>query len=808
MPPARIGYGARMRSCLAASVVLLFAPALAAQRSPVDDTWGHSRHGAEFDGGPRQAAYLMQGLNPAVRFPVEGISPAAQAFFDQAVCQQHGFWYLEAERSFRQVAMLHPDCAMAYWGMALANVEDPKRAASFIGQAVQRQKGATEAEQRWIDAWAKYLQVDDGLRAELQSGDAARQLRAREELAKRNEKRDEKKLCRDLVRDMEAMLRKDPHNIELRALLAIQLWRNEGHGLPITSHLAADGLLDEVFRAVPNHPAHHFRVHLWDNEKAEYALDSAVALGATAPGIAHQWHMGGHIFAKLNRHADAAFQQEASSRVDHAFMVRDRVMPFAIHNYGHNQEWLARSLSHVGRVHDALGIATNLVELPRHPDKNVLSKGADIAGYGRSRLLDLCEDHELWQRAVELHRDGYLDPVEDGKLEAARLAVLGRARFRIGDTDGGASVIADARQLLAQVRAKRAKAMDEAEAGALDRKEPEDKVKQAMEDARRPATDEVRAALDVIAELEAEQLLATGDAKAALAALEKAKAVPAVQRADMHLAAGDAAKAVEILEGEAKAKPGRVPVLARLAAALHAAGKADVARTRFDELRTLAGQADLDTPLMARIAPLAAAAGAPADWRLPQPPAADVGQRPAPDALGPFRFEPWAAAPLALPAVDGSSFALQAPRERATLVVFFLGFGCSHCVEQLVAIGKATRALADAGIDVVAVGADPADRAFESLAAMAEQDRPTFTILADPELASFKAWRCHDDFESMALHGTFLVAPSGRVLWQEVSAQPFVRIDWLLAESRRLLHLAARAPAPAIGAPTDAAPGR
>ncbi len=42
-------------------------------------------------------------------------------FFDQGVCQLHGFWYFEAERSFRQVAAVDPDCAMAYWGMARAN---------------------------------------------------------------------------------------------------------------------------------------------------------------------------------------------------------------------------------------------------------------------------------------------------------------------------------------------------------------------------------------------------------------------------------------------------------------------------------------------------------------------------------------------------------------------------------------------------------------------------------------------------------------------------------------------------------------
>jgi hypothetical protein len=33
------------------------------------------------------------------------------------------------------------------------------------------------------------------------------------------------------------------------------------------------------------------------------------------------WHMSGHIWAKLDRHADAAWQQEASARVDHAYMM-------------------------------------------------------------------------------------------------------------------------------------------------------------------------------------------------------------------------------------------------------------------------------------------------------------------------------------------------------------------------------------------------------------------------------------------------------------------------------------------------------
>src|SRR4051794_32501290 len=81
---------------------------------------GHSSHGETFDEGPRHAAYLM-GTTGSVNFPVTTTVPEAQKFFNQGIGQLHGFWFLEAERSFRQAAALDPQCAMAYWGMSMAN---------------------------------------------------------------------------------------------------------------------------------------------------------------------------------------------------------------------------------------------------------------------------------------------------------------------------------------------------------------------------------------------------------------------------------------------------------------------------------------------------------------------------------------------------------------------------------------------------------------------------------------------------------------------------------------------------------------
>ena len=123
---------------------------------------GHSYHGEAFNEGPRQRAYLMGGTGK-VNFPVTTHSEKVQAFINQGVGQLHGFWFLEAERSFRQAAAIDPQCAMAYWGAATAAYNDRKRAQGFIAKAVELKSQVTEREQMYIDAANAYFagETDD-----------------------------------------------------------------------------------------------------------------------------------------------------------------------------------------------------------------------------------------------------------------------------------------------------------------------------------------------------------------------------------------------------------------------------------------------------------------------------------------------------------------------------------------------------------------------------------------------------------------------------------------------------------------------
>ena len=775
---------------------LLLALSLHAQQEP-QDSFGHSRHGSEFDEGPRQAAYLMEGMNPDLHFQVSTDNELAQQFFNQGICQLHGFWYFEAERSFRQAALLDPDCAMAYWGMCVSNRENHKRALGFIAQAVQRSANVSPREQLWIDAWADRYQLNDEAKAELQSGDTDRVTKAREQLLEDKGKdpgRDERKrLQRDLIRGLETVVAAHPDDIEAKALLAIQSWHNAGVGIQISSHGAVNALLDQVFDEAPLHPAHHYRIHLWDREKGERALQSAALIGHSAPAIAHQWHMGGHIFARLDRHDDAAWMQEASARCDHAQMMRDRVMPYEIHNYGHNNEWLCRSLQHVGRIYEAVSLAKNMVELPRHPERNRVERGGNIAGYGRTRLLQVLRDFELWDELIACCELPFIEPTDQLRRQADRIVALGTAHFRKEDLQAAQAVVDSLDQMIADRRQQRAEAVDAAEDKAIADKKSKEDIRKAMQEALKSAENDLEQLRKARRRLEAERLFAVGEAEAALTELEQSGRASQLEKALAHRRAGKLDKAIELLEKEVGSKKNQVLPLAHLCATLHEAERLEEATAEFEKLRRVAGHADLDAPPLEQLAALASQLDVPTDWRLPEATRDDVGERPALDSLGPFRWSPIKAPPVALPIAGGGELNLAKRAGRPTLIVFYLGFGCVHCIEQLQAFAPKSEEFAKLGIDIIAIGTQPTEEVAKILAAQSEEDRFPFPLACDPDLDSFRDYRAYDDFEQMPLHSTVLIDGSGLVRWQDISYEPFDEVDWLLQECERLLALPAAA---------------
>ena len=776
---------------------LVFAGQLSGQDSEESKTdpvlAGHSYHGESFNEGPRQQAYLMTGLGRS-RFSVSTDVVDAQKFFNQGVDQLHGFWYFEAERSFRQVVLLDPDCAMAFWGLSMANVNNEERAKEFIQQAGEKAaietREVTEREKLYIEALAALYD---------------------EKVA------DEKKRAGNFADKLESLVLKSPDDIEAKAFLIYQLWINERKGISLGSHVAVNALLDQIFAVDPNHPAHHYRIHLWDSENAEIALGAAADCGPSLPDIAHMWHMPGHIYSKLKRYEDAVWQQEASARVDHRNMIHDQVLPDQIHNFAHNNEWCIRNLDNIGRVHDAIDLATNMISLPRHPKYNHIENRGS-AWYGRQRLMDTLCQYELWQELIDACQSSVLEPTENELEMVKRLRYLGRAHFRLENVDQGKAILEQLRLQLTDTKSTRKTREDEAretvraetdvryadidKLGVLlpaswrdpvvasfrqqVRREQQKKASAAIKEAGKEAENQINVLDRAIDELEGYDLLLESKFDEAVAKFEKAGEVDAIYRALILLKAGKKEEAIKQARKFVESHEKEVQPLALLTWLLWVAEEKDEALKTFEQLRSISGSIDLDMVVFERLAPVAELAGANGDWRIPSTPGDDIGSRPDLASLGPFRWHPFEAPEWELADSGDNMIASKQYQGKPVVVIFYLGHSCLHCAEQLQKFAPKMEEFNLAGIEMVAISTDDRDGLKTSIDSYGETPLP-IQLLADPEFNVFRQYRVYDEFESLPLHGTFLIDGEGRVRWHDVSYEPFMEVDFLLKESVRLL---------------------
>lgn len=783
--PSALEHMNRLPLPLLAAACLSFALAAHADH---DTPAGQSLHGDAYNEGPRQQAHLMPGMGN-VHFPIATRNPLAQKFFDQGIGQLHGFFYFESERSFRQVAALDPFCATAYWGMAMANVNNAKRAKEFIKTAEKYQAGVSPREQQWIAALAAYH---------------------------RDDKKDQKDRKKDYQKALQDIVKAFPDDLEAKAFLAVLLWQ-EGGG----DKKAVDALLDPILAKQPLHPANHYRIHLWDaGERATNALVSAANCGASGFGIAHMWHMSGHTYSALKRYSDAAWQQEASARVDHAYMMGNYVLPDQIHNFAHNNEWLIRDLNNIGAARRAVDLAKNMIELPRHPKFNTHSRGS--SNYGYQRLLETLVRFELWDELRALSGTVYLQPTDNNDHEARRFHALGLAALNTGDITAGKNQIAALEALAKKITpkpatnaptakpaepAQAAPASSPASTNATKSTEAKPATPPAPKDAPKAdtkksvpsggygggaallATANTSSITNAIAELRILIALKEGQFASAKEQLAKATGIPKERLARLHFAAGDQARAVQLAQEAMKSGEKQVQPLANYVDLAYQSGKFKEAYEAFHKLRELSAEADLTAPVFRRLAPVAKGLKLAADWRPPLTRPSDFGKRPSLASLGPFRWQPSAAPDFSLPDGDGKKTTLRQFKGKPVIVIFYLGAGCAHCIEQLVAFAPEAEAFKKAGIALVAVSTDTVEGLNFTVEKAKYNGGFPIPLLSDSSLKAFKAFRAHDDFEQQPLHGTFLIDGEGRIRWQDISFQPFMETKFLLTEAQRLLNL-------------------
>lgn len=839
-------------------------------------------HGESFNEGPRQAAYLMPGMGN-VHFPIYSKNPLAQRFFDQGISQLHGFWYFEAERSFRQAAALDQDHPMPYWGMARANIENEVRSLGFIEQAKKRIDRANDKERRLIEAWSERVKKPTATTAETNTTQPAKpEEQEREDKEARTAK--EARL-KKYMSDLDSISVDYPDDIELKAMIVLQAWQNNGEGIEIQSFSSMNSLLETIFKVNPRHPAHHFRIHLWDYKKEELAVQSAAMCGPSAPGIAHMWHMPGHTYSRLKRYLDAAWQQEASARVDHAHMMRDRVMPDQIHNCSHNNEWLIRSLSLTGQPTRAISLAKNMIELPRHPKFNTFDNRGSTR-YGRERLIEVLSDYEMWDELIQVSDSPYLPPDPDEQRANERwgwraIAAIQTNQLEIAN-DAKTNLEGLAKQLdeqesqrlalIEKIKSEAvAKEQSNAEATAATQqdssasdtviadgvssepsgREPQYEPPQATPETSAPAISETSAsetpdpkppaamelfgspnAADLPQEISkdwtpppndeasqwseerknaekdlhniryrkqklsywttavsAYQAAATGDFHEALRLSHRARrVVQEPTRLEWLSRGGFADEAAKMAEKLASDHPGEFLPLVR-AAILQcmAPDRHEQLNTTLESLKPIAATAEPESKPFKRLKDLLSEKSIAVDWNVTQKTASDLGERPDLDTLGPYRWSPSPAPMWHAMTSSGEEFSSQRMVGKPYIVILYLGSGCLHCVEQLGVVSPKMDEFQKLGLEVVAISTEDLAQLRNGISSF---DKPiVFPLLSNAEQDSFKSFRAFDDFEGQPLHGTFLIDASGRILWQDIGHEPFMDVDFLLEESKRLLDL-------------------
>lgn len=736
-----------MRKPTSALVFLLLfsSTSLFAHHDEREEHPGHSSQGPAFNEGPRQRAVLYESTGNVV-FPVSSTSEEARRYFLQGVGQLHGFFSFEAERSFRTAAAIDPNCAMCFWGMAMANTVDgagsPARAKGFIALAKQKSGALTANERMWIESLFNLYQAGVPVKKE------AREIYAA---------------------DLQHIVDTFKDDLEAKAFLTLTLWENYVFYQVKLDTLRLDKLIDEVLAVNPMHPVHHYKIHLWDSSKQpEKAVKSAALCGPAARSIAHMWHMPGHIYWSLKRYFDSAWQQEASLRVDHRDMETAGNLPYYIGNYLHNSMWLMSSLHRTGSALKAIEIGKNLIEIPRHPKDNPFGL---FGGDGMRGIITLLDQNEMWAEALQLEKTSYFLTEADPILELYKQRLLYLAKYFLKLPKSEVKVNM---QLVKSLLPPARKAVEANTQMSPKAKLHEMKKFDAVEE-------ETGIYENILEKVSASNLAAVKvwEKKVQDAMPENSdeywEQAPVFHLEDLFAELKSYPDALRVADGLVKSSPEQVQPVAKKIELLFLAGDKDAAKTLFEKaLQPNSEQIDLDLPLYSRLTSILQSMGYKKDWRIPRVQPTDLGERPKLSTLGPL-FWKRPSAPKGLHA----GFDSYLNQKKPMLVIFYLG-ACPACSAQLHALTEEgwEKKFAGVGIQLVGIGSKKAG-----------SDIVSFPLLADENLNLFRALGAHDDFEKKPLHGIFLIDQNGAIAWKTVTADTFLDFGFLLQESRRLLTL-------------------
>jgi tetratricopeptide (TPR) repeat protein len=281
-------------------------------------------------------------------------SEQAQRYFNQGLCFLYAFNHDEALRSFNKAAELDNGCAMAWWGVAVA--QGPH--INFPLMTAEQSKAAWEASSQARRA------IDQENAVEKQLVDA---------LSKRyveTPPEDRKPLDQAYADALRQVWKAHPTDSDVGALFAESLmdlrpwdlWTSGGEPQPGTEEVVAT--LEQVLSQSADHPlALHLYVHAVEaSPHPEKADKRADRLRDLQPGLGHLVHMPSHIDVRRGRWAQAITSNAKAITADRAYRQQRPTQGFYRVYMAHNYHMLAYAAIMRGQSRLALSNIQEMIQ--------------------------------------------------------------------------------------------------------------------------------------------------------------------------------------------------------------------------------------------------------------------------------------------------------------------------------------------------------------------------------------------------------------------------------------------------------------
>jgi hypothetical protein len=347
---------------------------------------------------------LMEGRGRDVSLPVS-CGTDVQPRFDAALAALHSFWYGQALKEFTAISEAKPDCAMAYWGIAMSvwnqiwappTPANLKKGSDAITRALAL-GGKTPRERDYLEALAAFYADHDKL--------------------------DHRTRATAYMRKMEQVAQRYPDDREARIFYALSLLATaDGLDKTYKNQLKAGEILEQVFAEKPQHPGpSHYIIHAYDYPAlVERALAAAQNYAVCVTVVPHAIHMPSHTYVLLGRWKDTITANNVAETAEaDRGTPEDRIHALDYLVYAHLQ------LAQDSKAKDVLALALNIENdlVARKHDSGLRARPFGVAAMEARWALERLD----WDTAANLPPRPSRYPYAESVPHFARAVGLARS---------------------------------------------------------------------------------------------------------------------------------------------------------------------------------------------------------------------------------------------------------------------------------------------------------------------------------------------------------------------------------------------